>query len=129
MIWRKRRANLEEMTTPTRSRFTALLVAALAAVTLVAAGCGGGGESEPSPLSAAVSGDTNAQTSPDSSAAEGATSADAADPIVANDFPYATGPAVTVPAGYEAPTDRVDSTGAFLPANGKPTLVFVDAIW
>ena len=128
MICRTRRANLEEMTTPTRSRFTALLVAALA-VTLVAAGCGGGGDSGPSPLSAAVSDDTNAETSPGTSAAEGATSTDAADPIVASDFPYATGPAVTVPAGYEAPTDRVDSTGAFLPANGKPTLVFVDAIW
>jgi hypothetical protein len=43
------------------------------------------------------------------------------------DFPV--GPAVLVPVDYEAPTDRVDSTGAFLPANGIPTLVFVDAIW
>ena len=31
--------------------------------------------------------------------------------------------------GYRAPVDYVPSTGAFLPANGKPTLVFVDAIW
>ena len=40
-----------------------------------------------------------------------------------------TGPAVTVPADYEAPGGRVPSTGAWLPANGQPSLVFVDAIW
>ena len=45
------------------------------------------------------------------------------------DLGFPTGPAVMVVAGYEPPTDRVASTGAFLPANGKPTLVFVDAIW
>ena len=44
-------------------------------------------------------------------------------------FSFPTGPAVLVPAGYAAPTDHVDSTGAHLPANGKPTLVLVDAIW
>lgn len=44
-------------------------------------------------------------------------------------FDFPTGPASVVPAGYRAPTDHVPSTGAFLPANGKPTLVFVDAIW
>ena len=45
------------------------------------------------------------------------------------DVGFPTGPAVLVVANYEPPPDRVDSTGAFLPANGKPTLVFVDAIW
>jgi len=35
---------------------------------------------------------------------------------------------VTVPDGYRPPTDRVASAGAYLPMNGKPTLVFVDAI-
>jgi hypothetical protein len=40
-----------------------------------------------------------------------------------------TGPAVLLPAGYEPPADRVISTGAFIPSNGKPTLVFVDAVW
>ena len=40
-----------------------------------------------------------------------------------------TGDAVLVAADYAHPQDRVDNTGAFLPANGKPTLVFVDAIW
>ena len=44
-------------------------------------------------------------------------------------FGFPTGPAAVVPAGYRAPVDYVPSTGAFLPANGKPTLVFVDAIW
>jgi hypothetical protein len=39
------------------------------------------------------------------------------------------GEAVTVAAGYQPPTDHVPSTGAYVPANGKPTLVFVDAIW
>ncbi len=42
---------------------------------------------------------------------------------------FPTGPAVTVPVSYEPPRDRVASTGAYLPANGKPTLVYVDAIW
>jgi hypothetical protein len=37
--------------------------------------------------------------------------------------------AVLVPADYQPPADHVDRTGAFIPANGKPTLVFVDAIW
>ena len=40
-----------------------------------------------------------------------------------------SGPAVLVANGYQAPNDKVDSTGAFVPANGKPTLVWVDAIW
>lgn len=44
-------------------------------------------------------------------------------------FAFPTGPAVTVPDDYTPPGDRVDHTGAYLPANGKPTLVFVDAIW
>lgn len=37
--------------------------------------------------------------------------------------------AVLVAADYRPPKGRVDSTGAYLSANGKPTLVFVDAIW
>jgi len=37
--------------------------------------------------------------------------------------------AVLVADNYEPPADRVPSTGAYLPSNGKPTLVFVDAIW
>jgi len=44
-------------------------------------------------------------------------------------FDFPTGPAVLVPVAYEPPTDRVDSTGAYLPVNGKPTVVVVDAIW
>ncbi|MSP22833.1 MAG: hypothetical protein EXR66_07465 [Dehalococcoidia bacterium] len=40
-----------------------------------------------------------------------------------------SGPAVLVANGYQAPKDNVDSTGAYVPANGKPTLVWVDAIW
>ena len=44
-------------------------------------------------------------------------------------FDFPTGPAVLVSSGYQPPEDRVPSTGAYLPVNGKPTLVFVDAIW
>ncbi|MDA0269869.1 MAG: hypothetical protein O2798_00150 [Chloroflexi bacterium] len=57
----------------------------------------------------------------------------ASDPVVpagaSSEPTFPTGPAVIVEAGYVPPEDRVDSTGAFLPANGKPTLVYVDAIW
>ena len=42
---------------------------------------------------------------------------------------FPTGPAVLVAADFEMPEDRVASTGAYIPSNGKPTLVFVDAIW
>ena len=42
---------------------------------------------------------------------------------------FPTGPAVLVAADYQPPGNRVDSTGAYLPANGKPTFVFFDAIW
>ena len=42
---------------------------------------------------------------------------------------FPTGPAVLVAADYQYPGDRVASTGAYIPSNGKPTLVFVDAIW
>ncbi len=34
-----------------------------------------------------------------------------------------------IAAGYDSPSNRVDSTGAYLPVNGLPTVVFVDAIW
>ena len=40
-----------------------------------------------------------------------------------------TDQAVVVPVGYQAPKERVANTGAYLPKNGKPTLVFVDSIW
>jgi hypothetical protein len=42
---------------------------------------------------------------------------------------FAIGPAVLVPPGYQPPTDRVDSTGAYLPVNDRPTLVYLEAIW
>ncbi len=84
-------------------RALGIVFALLAGAVLVAA-CSGGDEG--APASSAASSD--------------ATAAGAG-------FP--TGPAVLVPAGYQFPGDRVDSTGAYVPANGKPTLVFVDAIW
>ncbi len=42
---------------------------------------------------------------------------------------FPTGPAVTVPEGFQGPAEGVGSTGAWLPDNEQPTLVFVDAIW
>lgn len=44
-------------------------------------------------------------------------------------YDFATGPAVLVSAGFVPSTERIESTGAYLPVNGKPTLVFVDVIW
>ena len=38
-------------------------------------------------------------------------------------------PTVIVSATYEIPKDYVDNTGAYIPRNGKPTVVFVDSIW
>lgn len=45
------------------------------------------------------------------------------------DAAFPTGPAVLVRADEPLPEGRVPSTGAHLPANGKPTLVMVDAIF
>ena len=42
---------------------------------------------------------------------------------------FPTGPSVLVPPAYDPPDDGVDSTGAYLPVNGKPTLVYLHAIW
>jgi hypothetical protein len=47
--------------------------------------------------------------------------------VVGYDFP--TREPVLVPVGYTHLRDYVDNTGAFLLTNGKPMLVFVDAIW
>jgi hypothetical protein len=47
----------------------------------------------------------------------------------ASSYDFATGPAVLISNSFEPSKERVDSTGAYLPTNGKPTLVFVDAIW
>lgn len=88
-----------------------LILAALALLALAAVACGGSGEATPTATPEATSDDS------------------AAGAVGTVEFPYPTGPAVLVPEGYEPPRDRVDSTGAFIPANGKPTLVFVDAIW
>tara|TARA_B100000530_G_scaffold210479_1_gene134722 strand:+ start:53 stop:340 length:288 start_codon:yes stop_codon:yes gene_type:complete len=38
-------------------------------------------------------------------------------------------PAIMVSADYKIPKDYVDNTGAYIPQNGKPTIVFVDSIW
>ncbi len=48
---------------------------------------------------------------------------------VGPDLDVLTGPAILVESGYIPPGDHVASTGAYVPVNGKPTLVFVDSIW
>ncbi len=94
----------------------------LAVIAVLAAACGGG----PAVESAR---DLPADDSPPAATVATAaptTDTRSSDPVT-YDFP--TGEPVLVAAGYTHPTDRVDNTGAYLPTNGKPTLVFVDAIW
>jgi hypothetical protein len=42
-------------------------------------------------------------------------------------YSFPTGLTVMVTERYTPPGDYVPETGTYLPANGKPTLVFVDA--
>ena len=94
-----------------RGRLRGLRLAALIlACAALAAACSGGDDEG-----------SAASTTPPAPAAA------AADTAPGYDFP--TGPAVVVAADYQPPGNRVDSTGAYLPANGKPTFVFFDAIW
>lgn len=113
------------------ARLVAPLAALIAAALPLAAACSGGGAVPAAATSVATA---TVETPPAPAAA--ATAADAADADAGEapdgaarerDFP--AGPAFAVRAGYEPPADRVPSTGAWLPANGRPTLVFVDAIW
>ena len=115
-----------------------LALPALGLVALVAAGCSGGGGEEPAPLSTATATEaaplstaTPSEAAPLSTAtpSEAAPLATAAPTEAVGALGFPTGPAVTVAADYAPPADHVPSTGAYLPANGKPTLVYVDAIW
>ena len=90
----------------------------LACAALIAA-CSGGGEGDPAP--AATASPTAAAT-PEAAATASATP-------TPQGYAFPIGPAVLVAAEYQPPEDHVASTGAYLPSNGKPTLVFVDAIW
>jgi len=81
-------------------------------------------------LFALACGGSNAETTPTLEAAIPSgtpTAAGATAEVAEYDFP--TGEAVLVAADYAHPDDHVDNTGTYLPTNGKPTLVFVDAIW
>jgi hypothetical protein len=105
-----------------RARATVVLAALVA---LIAAACAGG---DALPPAAEVDADASSAAPASSPAADSGAPSPAQEPSnVERDFP--TGPAVTVPVGYEPPRDHVPSTGAYLPANGRPTLVYVDAIW
>ena len=102
-----------------RGRLHALRLAALilACAALAAACSGGDGGGSAAPA---------ASPAPTATSAAAAAAAAAA-PAASYDFP--TGPAVLVAADYQPPENRVDSTGAYFPVNGKPTFVFFDAIW
>lgn len=89
-----------------RAARTALLLAGA----LLLAACGGGEATAEAPVASSI---------------RPAASSEAVAPA----YDFATGPAVLVSNSFEPSKERVDSTGAYLPTNGKPTLVFVDAIW
>ena len=93
---------------------TLRLAALLLACAALAAACSGG--------------DDGGSAAPAASSAPTATSAAAA-AAAAPSYDFPTGPAVLVAADYQPPENRVDSTGAYFPVNGKPTFVFFDAIW
>ncbi len=96
----------------------AALLAASIALGLVAVACSSGGGTTTPAAGTTPSGDGGTPAATTAAGTAGG---------AAFDFP--TGPAVTVEDGYAPPEDRVPSTGGYLPANGKPTLVYVDAIW
>ena len=98
-------------------------LAAITALAVLAAACTSGATSD-------SNGSTSAGGSREGgSAASSSSSAPAPTSAVTSDLGFPTGPALLVAADYQAPKGKVDSTGAFIPANGKPTLVWVDAIW
>ncbi len=100
------------------ARPLALLVVLVAVLT---AACGGG----ETPAGEAA---RDAEPTPPSVAQVDAPSQPASG-VAASQYDFPTGPAVTVAAGYAYPEDHIPSTGAYLPVNGQPTVVFVDAIW
>ena len=96
-----------------RARVVSLAPLVLACAALIAACSGGDREVLP---------EATATATPEETATPAATPTPEA-------YTFPAGPAVRVAADYQPPEDGVASTGAYLPANGKPTLVFVDAIW
>ena len=103
---------------PRRLRVLRLAALILACAALAAACSGGDGGDAAAPT---------ASPAPTATSAAAAAATPTATAAPSDDFP--TGPAVLVAADYQPPGNRVDSTGAYLPANGKPTFVFFDAIW
>ena len=79
-------------------------------------------------LAVACSGGDGGNAAPTTSPEPTAISAAAA-AATAPGYNFPTGLAVLVAADYQPPENRVDSTGAYFPVNGKPTFVFFDAIW
>ena len=111
------------MLRPRPRRFIVPLLAllTLGCAALTVACTGGGGEGAPAPTAVATP-----EATPTPSATPTPTPSPTPTP---ESYAFPTGPAVLVAADFEAPEDRVASTGAYIPSHGKPTLVFVDAIW
>lgn len=99
------------------------LVTALSIVAFLAAACTSGATTD-SDASISATGSPEGRPS-----ANGSLSGPAPTSATTSNRRFPTGPAVLVAADYAPPKGKVDSTGAFIPANGKPTLVWVDAIW
>ena len=113
---------------PRRLRVLRLAALILACAALAAACSGGDGGDAAAPTASPAPTASLAPTATSAAAAAATpTAAPTATAAPSDDFP--TGPAVLVAADYQPPGNRVDSTGAYLPANGKPTFVFFDAIW
>ncbi len=106
-----------------QSRVRRLLIPALASLALAAA-CTGGD----APASMATPQPAVTTATPATTVVPEATAPPSPTPTPES-YAFPTGPPVLVAADFEPPEDRVASTGAYIPSNGKPTLVFVDAIW
>ncbi len=101
------------------ARRLGLATTVLGAVLLI--GCGAGQTPDASPRDSGL---------PSAAPAAVTAAAGSAESAVAGAVPSAEAQgAILVAADYRPPRGRVDSTGAYVPSNGKPTLVFVDAIW
>jgi len=106
-----------------------LLLPALAVgLALFVAACSGGSETTPTTEARSLE-SVAAATDDAAPAGSGADQPRSSDEPEAATFNFPTGEPVLVSADYTHPNDHVDNTGAYLPTNGKPTLVFVDAIW
>ena len=118
---------MKDLHLPDRIAARGWLLATSGLVLALLSACGSGAATPESTAQTTQTSTSNSASSKASATESPTTSGSEGGSALVYEFP--TGPAVTVPEGYGPPDNRVDHTGAYLPANGKPTLVFVDAIW